>query len=387
MNKVYTLYSKDKPLFEFKKVDTLEKRYEIIREYDENKHLYPYLLKYDVEMLELWIDRRPIPTNREHIERVIESLALTSNPDPFEYLKINNGVSLNDSYWIKSCEEDLSWFDKEYSSVNLYENKFKDSLGIITFFGNISSLGGRMNTPELTTHGMLGKAWRQLEDGIYLYKKGSSGAANTGNEPYSEVIASNIAEILNINHVTYELDRWQDVLCTRCKLFTDIDNGYLTMYEFLKTEIGEGKVWRYGDIKKLIPEKMMSAIDDMIVFDFIIENKDRHFSNFGFMRDNNTGEIKSIAPIFDNGFSLLCFHMEYEFKNFDFDGYSETGTFNIKNIDQAKEIIKNNPRKYKEWANVLQSHIGSINLDFVPIYKADAIRSLLKSRCKMVQTL
>ena len=244
-----------------------------------------------------------------------------------------------------------------------------------------------MNTPELTTHGMLGKAWRQLEDGIYLYKKGSSGAANTGNEPYSEVIASNVAKILDLPHVTYELDKWQEVLCTKCKLFTDVDNGYLTMAEVLKTEIGDKKIWRYSEIKKIVPSHIMDSIDDMIVFDFIIENKDRHFSNFGFMRDNNTGELKSLAPIFDNGFSLLNFHMKYEFENFDFNNYSEIGTFNIKNIDQAREIIKTNTKKYKHWAKILQNEIDNLNFKDIPGYKVQAIKELLRSRCKTIQSL
>ena len=48
---------------------------------------------------------------------------------------------------------------------------------------------------EPTTNGMLPKGWRFIGggDGIYLYKGGTSGAANTGNEPYSEFYASQIA--------------------------------------------------------------------------------------------------------------------------------------------------------------------------------------------------
>ena len=42
----------------------------------------------------------------------------------------------------------------------------------------------------------------------------------------------------------------------------------------------------------------------MIVCDFIIANKDRHFNNFGVIRDVNTLEFIGVAPIFDNGCSL-----------------------------------------------------------------------------------
>lgn len=43
----------------------------------------------------------------------------------------------------------------------------------------------------------------------------------------------------------------------------------------------------------------------MILFDAICINPDRHFGNFGLLRDNHTGNFIDFAPIFDNGESLL----------------------------------------------------------------------------------
>ena len=45
----------------------------------------------------------------------------------------------------------------------------------------------------------------------------------------------------------------------------------------------------------------------MLVFDALIYNEDRHFGNFGILRDNHSGKIVAPAPIFDNGLSLLCY--------------------------------------------------------------------------------
>lgn len=39
----------------------------------------------------------------------------------------------------------------------------------------------------------------------------------------------------------------------------------------------------------------------------INEREDRHFGNFGVLRDNHTGRIIATTPIFDNGLSLFCF--------------------------------------------------------------------------------
>lgn len=42
----------------------------------------------------------------------------------------------------------------------------------------------------------------------------------------------------------------------------------------------------------------------MIVCDYIIVNKDRHFNNFGVIRNVETLEFIDVAPLLDNGCSL-----------------------------------------------------------------------------------
>ena len=51
--------------------------------------------------------------------------------------------------------------------------------------------------------------------------------------------------------------------------------------------------------------------------DYIIANEDRHFNNFGIIRNSDTLEWVSAAPIFDSGTSLDCgkdFHICKPFK-------------------------------------------------------------------------
>lgn len=55
----------------------------------------------------------------------------------------------------------------------------------------------------------------------------------------------------------------------------------------------------------------------MLVFDAVIYNEDRHFGNFGVLRDNRTGKIISPAPIFDNGLSLINYAMNNDIKDLD----------------------------------------------------------------------
>ena len=378
---IYQLMNKDNLVLEFIKADTLEGQFKILSE--NTKANSPYLLKNNNGELDTWINNRGIPTNREHIEKVLLSLNLDSK-ERFNLLIVNHAASLNDTYWIKEKNElNIDGKNLEWKDVSLYRG-FKEILGLISFFGNTSSLGGKIKTPELTTQGMLRKAWRMVGKDVYLYKANTHGYANAGNEMYSEIIAWQIAHILNLNYVKYEIEKWNDVYCVRSKLFTSEETGYLTMTEYLNKQLGSRTKWRYGDVCSVLTRNFIEQLNDIMVFDFIIENKDRHFSNFGFLIDNDNGSLKSLAPIFDNGYSLLNFEMEQDFINYDYNK-SMIGTFDIENKIQAKEIIKKEPQKYKKWANILANSINKIDFHEVPEQRADAMKKLILSRCKMIQ--
>ena len=74
------------------------------------------------------------------------------------------------------------------------------------------------------------------------------------------------------------------------------------------------RVWDYYD--KLGPE-FSEQIRSMLVFDALIYNEDRHFGNFGVLRDNHSGNIIASAPIFDNGLSLFCYAGKEDYANLD----------------------------------------------------------------------
>lgn len=56
-------------------------------------------------------------------------------------------------------------------------------------------------------------------------------------------------------------------------------------------------------------------LEDLLLFDAIIYNTDRHLGNFGMMIDNDTGAPLRPAPIFDNGLSVINIITEPELKN------------------------------------------------------------------------
>jgi hypothetical protein len=116
------------------------------------------------------------------------------------------------------------------------------------------------------------------------------------------------------------LENWKGVLASKCKLFTDIDTAFVPIGRIVKSG-GLSAVIKYYDN---LGGKFADAVRDMLVFDALVYNEDRHFGNFGLLRDNRTGEITAPAPIFDNGISLFAHAMPDDYANLD--EYAKTRT-------------------------------------------------------------
>lgn len=57
-------------------------------------------------------------------------------------------------------------------------------------------------------------------------------------------------------------------------------------------------------LRKLGISGVARALDQMMVLDYLIVNEDRHFNNFGLLRNPDTLEWLGPAPIYDSGSSL-----------------------------------------------------------------------------------
>lgn len=382
---LYYLMNKDKKVLKFNSKYSVIEGYKVIEIYDHS--LLPFSCKHYINYFSTWLSDRPIPTNQEHLHNVLNSLQMDSRK-VIDLLKVNHGFSLNDSYWICPVEENdfnvkMSWEDN-----NLYSNEFDEAIGLITFFGNESSLGGTVRTPEITNQGSVGKAWRRVNNKLILYKKTSEGASNLGKEHYAEALASKVLDIIGLDHVDYWLDSWHGKECSCCEIFTDENVGYLTMYQYLNGLGININNWDYMTVLSSIENEVDKQLfNDMIVFDFIIENWDRHFANFGFLVNNDTQEVLKFAPIFDNGYSLMCRDLESDFINRDYLNYSKVNTFKlVTNKDIASFIIKNNPNRYKSWSKKIMTNLDRLLVEGCPNWYFSGVVDLIISRCKLIQS-
>ena len=295
----YELRHFDTPLMRFTATeDTSSPEIDIIWVNEDKKALLPLDMTIDGESVSRWLKHRTIPKNRAYVHNFLSKCGLNLNR-PMNIISLSKGLSLNDCCWV--TEEG---FKGSFSEYNLYDNRFSRILGLIAFTGYGSSVRTSLaSCPEFTTNGMLPKCWRRENGIIKLYKGGTSGASNTGNEPYSEFYAAQIADVLGISAVPYGLSKWQGELCSTCELFTSKDYSFMPVGR-LVTKGGMKAVHEYYES---LGKDFVSALDDMLLLDAVICNVDRHFGNFGFMVDNHTNKITAPAPLFDHGNSLFNF--------------------------------------------------------------------------------
>ena len=284
--------------------------------FDENKtDMLPLGVEPTNASLKKWLKARTIPSNRAYVQNFLAKLGLNEK-DTKGIIDICKALSLNDCYWV--ADESFSGL---FAEVNLYDNHFSRTLSYIAFTGYGSSVRSSFrSSPEFTTNGMLAKCWKRLNGKILLYKSGTEGFANSGNEPFAEFYASQVASAMGMDAISYNLSKYNGRICSTCELFTSKDISFVPVSRLVTSGGIKAVLTYYESLGKKYFEKLI----DMFVLDAVICNTDRHFGNFGFLVDNRTNNIVDTAPIFDNGLSLWCYAMENELD--EIDNYVKTRT-------------------------------------------------------------
>lgn len=280
--------------------------------------------------LRSFIINRRAPKNRENIE---ELLKLSGCDTILGYLNISHSLSLIDTYWVKPTGSNLCWRD-----VSLYDKAFNEVIAKTAFEGGLHGIGLSDTSPEYGTDGTFAKCWVR-ENGITrLMKRGSAGAKNAGQEPYSEYYTAQIAEALGLEHATYDLRNVNNRICSLSECFTNEQYGYLPY-----SAIDKSSPTTFSVIKTYSDYGFETFAKEMFVFDAIILNTDRHKGNFGFILNNDSQLIIKPAPLFDHNLSFLCYALEDDFTN----GYIEQlkPCIGTSFIQSAKAIITSDMKK------------------------------------------
>ena len=375
----YTLKNKDKVVLEFEVETIVEKgdgtfqsktTYQTLTDVAVfEKSLLPLTLgKEDIKnKLQTWLGNRKTPKNRAFVEKIVATYG-GNDRNFMDYIDVSLGLSLNDSYWIVPSDKDYKW--KDY---NLYDNEFDKALELVAFMGASNKVSGITSSPEYTTNGMLKKCWHRENGQIYLYKGQGEKYANGGREAYAEYFSSQLARFLGFNAITYDLKLFHNQLVSTCPIFTNENEGYVPIYYCIDRKKSEHKnVEAEREIMRVYGKE---AFEDLMVFDSLIANQDRHLGNFGMIVDNNTGEILRPAPIFDNGASIFNTICENDFNNIEksiseqrsYFGYSFNEQLerffqdrHIKNIEKLQHFHFKQHHQFsfnQEWLNEVENYL------------------------------
>ncbi|WP_181978005.1 MULTISPECIES: HipA domain-containing protein [Bifidobacterium] len=247
--------------------------------------------------IDMWWRRRAIPSSRDGICHALDVLGVRSTVD---LLNRSRGLSLSDQYWVKDSRDPARW-----EEVNFFDNPFDEELGRVLLTTVSSSHEFSFDVPDASTGGDLPKRWTVDDSGTRILVKGG----RTGQEPVNEVIASRLARRLDIPAVDYRLAEYDNRPVCLCDEMLSRDEEMVSAWQLMESIKRNNRLsvhdqWvedavafgcARGDI--------LHATDDWLLVDWLTRNTDRHFNNFGLIRNINTFEVRP-APLFDTGTSL-----------------------------------------------------------------------------------
>jgi hypothetical protein len=243
-----------------------------------------------------WWEHRSVPDSRPGM---FAKLAELSARESWELPARGLGLSLSDCYWVRpDGRDDLLW-----SALNYFQNDFEGCGRDGGDWGAWLDAVG-LDSPDNTSEGQLPKRW-VIRDGVRVLVKG---CGSNDQQPFNEVVATALhARLLRIGEfVPYELVDVGGMPACSCPDFLGPREEYVpTVYvkDAIATTRGASvydRLCRFAGMHGQGDAPVREALSKMIVCDSILANSDRHWRNFGFVRNIDTLELRP-APIFDSG--------------------------------------------------------------------------------------
>ena len=250
----------------------------------------------NINAIHHWCADRVLSLDRCYAKQILNELGLPQSQNDSVKAKISlacRSISLQDCFWVKEEGDPITW-----DNVNLFTHHFSDALIPVALRGGSATIKNkhwRDISQELSTHGTFAKAWGRTENEIILYKADDV----CGNETLREVNASRILDCFDIPHVQYALDEYDGKRVSVCTCMTDEQTSMVPFRHFQE--------WCYHQKKNPIEEVKRIDADGyykMNVMTYLIGNSDNHDGNWGFYRDNETGKLTTLHPLFDFNYAF-----------------------------------------------------------------------------------
>ena len=243
-----------------------------------NYEVLPIIVRYNHNLkvgMRDWLEDRSIPSSRAK-----------DIGNPVKLSIKNLGLSLSDQYWFCPINKNFT-----YDSVNFFSNPFVKR--------HYSSQEGF--SPDFSSNGQQEKYWEIRNEKRVLIKKSRKPFFQ---EAANEVFASKLLEKLNVSHIDY----YREGIYSVCETAINKDTEYVpashVFYAFKKLNNDSNYTHLLRCMDKLNIPVDKVEIENMLAFDRIINNIDRNFGNFGFIRKAEGGEFICLFPYFDHGNSM-----------------------------------------------------------------------------------
>lgn len=259
--------------------------------------------------LNYWWHHRAIPASRAQVERLLENLKLEST---LQLAEKSFGLSLSDRYWLNDEDDPKRWAD-----INFFDNDFTDDLGFLTL--GQDSAGSSpdapdyaavsLSSPNSTLGGDLLKKWKII-DGERVLLKAGVGAFNQ--EPYNEVIATELHSRLMQpgEYLPYRLFEDGRRVYSACSNMLGPDEELVAAWDVIRNVKQPNNLSDLGFYVRRCEDlgldggAVMEALAKMFASDYVLANRDRHYRNFGLIRNVETLQVVRLAPVFDSGSCL-----------------------------------------------------------------------------------
>ena len=337
---MYYLMNKDKLVLEFIKIENefdTDITYKILKQYESTP--------FGFQDITYWIEHRKAARYNSCLNEVMKRAGLYDNES---FIKRTHAAGINDTFWIKAADENISW-----SEVSLYRKPFSSLISKLAFEGceawdiNTFLISGEelrstdapqlhreelrrtdasqshsdkasyINAPELTSEGSFRKCFikedkpGEFGSDIYYYKR--EGNLGPGREPYCEILAAEIAKVIapGLASVKYDLCRLDGVIATKCNIFTNENVGYASY-----SKVNTSRSYSLRDVWKYYCEiGAEQEFRELLIIDSLCFNQDRHSGNFGVLFDNDSMKVIGMAPVFDLNLSMFPYVEMEEFNN------------------------------------------------------------------------
>ncbi|MDR2109206.1 MAG: hypothetical protein LBP28_07090 [Coriobacteriales bacterium] len=328
--------------------------------------------------LNAWWQGRAIPASRSGLRDALELMNVSSTG--LLLLKCF-GLSLSDQYWVNAHAKPLDW-----DRINFFQNEFSEDVGN-ALFGRASGSGEiSLVSPDNTSDGWLKKKWVVAGDRRLLVKGGSEPAYQ---EPLNEVLASSILKRLGVPHAHYELAWDKDRPLSVCEDFINISTELVSAWHIYKTAKKPNNRSYYQHYLQRCEEMgipgVREGLDQMLALDYIVVNSDRHFNNFGVVRDAESLVWLGPAPIFDSGTSM--WHNQFANRiNPEMDAPSKP--FNTKHSAQVRHISSFDWLDFTALKGVEEEYAALLaQSDFIDDARRDVLCAALVRRIAMLEAI